>query len=89
MENAQVGGSYLNGRGSPVFRKCSIPQGCPFSMNFLCLIMRVWVSVMGAEFPFVQVRILADDLLLASEFPPGFDPEEAASLHMRALDRTV
>eukprot|EP00969_Alexandrium_andersonii_P185481 8195971-Alexandrium_andersonii.AAC.1 len=46
---------------------------------------------MASDFPFVRVRILADDLLLASEFPspPGFDPEEAASQHTRALDRTV
>jgi len=43
--------------------RCSIPQGCPFSMTMIALLMVPWVNLMhevGAE-----PRVLADDLLFS------------------------
>ena len=35
------------GVGTPHYRRCGIPQGCPFSMMFVALIMRLWIVIMG------------------------------------------
>ena len=40
--------------------KCSIPQGCPFSMNMVALLMRPWN--MKTRESGIEPRTLADDL---------------------------
>ena len=52
-------GEYL---GEPHRHKCSIPQGCPFSMAFVALLMRPWIMYMREHN--VEPRVLADDLFL-------------------------
>ena len=47
--------------------KVSIPQGCPFSMTMIALVMRPWIQVM--EKAGVTPRVLADDLMLFTEGP--------------------
>ncbi len=47
--------------------KCSIPQGCPFSMTLVALLMRPWIAMMK-EHGLVP-RTLADDLLLYAYGP--------------------
>ncbi len=57
---------YQVGRtiGSPHKERCSIPQGCPFSMAMVALLMRPWVAYM--ETLDVVPRCLADDLLFTT-----------------------
>ena len=43
-------------------RACGIPQGCPFSMMVVALIMRLWLVMMKTMS--VMPRVLADDVLL-------------------------
>ncbi len=50
--------------GRPHIERCSIPQGCPFSMALVALITRVWVAKM--EDINVEPRCLADDLLFVA-----------------------
>ena len=45
---------------------CSIPQGCPFSMAFIALLLKPWINMMRAKG--VEPRALADDLFF---FSPG------------------
>ncbi len=40
--------------------KCSIPQGCPFSMTLIGLLMRPWIMMMRDKE--MEPRVLADDL---------------------------
>ena len=44
--------------------RCSIPQGCPFSMTMIALIMVPWVKLMREGG--VEPRVLADDLMFSS-----------------------
>merc|ERR1712218_475549 len=48
--------------GAPHQHRCSIPQGCPFSMALVALLMRPWISSMRSHK--VEPRVLADDLFL-------------------------
>ena len=50
--------------GRPHQHRCSIPQGCPFSMALVALLMKPWVSTMRANK--VEPRVLADDLFLST-----------------------
>ena len=50
--------------GKPHQHRCSIPQGCPFSMALVALLMRPWISTMRANQ--VEPRVLADDLFLST-----------------------
>jgi ribonuclease HI len=54
-------GKYI---GKPHRERCSIPQGCPFSMALIALFMRVWVSKMRSID--VEPRCLADDLMFTA-----------------------
>ena len=49
--------------GTPYWRKCGIPQGCPFSMLMVALIMRPWIIIMR-KITGVSAYILADDVLV-------------------------
>ena len=42
--------------------RCSIPQGCPFSMTLIALLMRPWIMLVREVG--IQPRVLADDLFL-------------------------
>ena len=44
--------------------KCSIHQGCPYSMTFIALLMRPWILRMRELT--LQPRVLADDLFLSA-----------------------
>ena len=48
--------------GEPHVHRCSIPQGCPFSMTLIALLMRPWIMLMRDNQ--VEPRVLADDLFL-------------------------
>jgi len=48
--------------GQPHKHRCSIPQGCPFSMMIVALIFIPWINHVKA--PGVEPRVLADDLLI-------------------------
>ena len=48
--------------GIPRKDRCSIPQGCPFSMTMVALLFRPWVMLMQEQG--VTPRVLADDLLI-------------------------
>jgi hypothetical protein len=45
--------------------RCSIPQGCPFSMTMVALLMTPWVKLMRDNQ--VDPRVLADDLLFTAQ----------------------
>ena len=45
--------------------RCSIPQGCPFSMTMIALMLRPWIKMM--EFHQVEPRVLADDLMFTAK----------------------
>ena len=56
----QVGDSV----GSAHLDRCSIPQGCPFSMTMIALIMLPWIKLMRSLD--VEARVLADDLMFTA-----------------------
>jgi hypothetical protein len=60
LENVSFYNAVTGGLGEPHSKRCSIPQGCPWSMTIVALIMRAWIlqmRVLGA-----LPRVLADDL---------------------------
>ncbi len=59
----QLGGTLGAKHGDPT----SIPQGCPFSMSLIALLLRPWIMVMRELG--VSPRALADDLFFLSEGP--------------------
>ena len=63
LENLLVYNCLAGGVREPFRRPCGIPQGCPFSMAIVALIMRPWVMLMRT---FIGIRcfILADDVLI-------------------------
>ena len=54
------------GMGKPHKRRCGLPQGCPFSMAMVALLMRPWI-VMMRGIQDVKCYILADDVMLLAE----------------------
>ena len=62
-DNVVVYNSLAGGLGKPYHKRCSIPQGCPFSMLIIALMMRPWILISNIE-GLVNARVLADDLLL-------------------------
>ena len=44
--------------------RCSIPQGCPFSMTMVALLLKPWINYM-IELG-VEPRVLADDLMVTA-----------------------
>ena len=43
-EHLKVYNCVAGGMGTPYIRLCGIPQGCPFSMTNVALIMRPWIA---------------------------------------------
>ena len=70
--NLRVYNNITGALGKPYYKRCSIPQGCPFSMMLIALLLRILIC----RIPGVLVlRILADDILLlgfGSEHLPVF-----------------
>ena len=64
MKGAQIVNMLPQGAGVSYRRRCSIPQGCPFSMMIPALLLRPWIVMnrRGSSMP----RTLADDLLLVT-----------------------
>ena len=63
QDNLTVFNQIAGELGQPHQHRCSIPQGCPFSMLMVALIMKPWLGLMRTEAEVVP-RILADDLFL-------------------------
>ena len=63
LEQLLVYNTVMGGMGTPYRRRCGIPQGCPFSMAMVALLMRGWVIAMRG-YTGVKATILADDVLL-------------------------
>eukprot|EP00973_Karenia_brevis_P084253 11692159-Karenia_brevis.AAC.1 len=62
QEQAQIYFSFAGHIGTPHKHLCGIPQGCPFSMMVIALLLRPWHLL--AKAARVIPRALADDLLL-------------------------
>ena len=60
IDNITIYHDYALGLGRPRQRPISIPQGCPFSMRFLALMIAPWIKVMEVQGSIP--RALADDL---------------------------
>ena len=63
LENLKVYNCVAGGMGTPYVRVCGIPQGCPFSMTNVALIMRPWILTMRKHAA-INCYILADDVLI-------------------------
>ena len=78
-DHVKVYNSLAGGLGKPHYKVCSIPQGFPFSMMLISLILRPIIFYLRLFCPSVTVRILADDISLtqdgddASEFGDAFN----------------
>ena len=66
-ENVSIHNSIAGGLGDACHKNCSIPQGCPFSMCFMALLMRPWILV--SRITGVIPRVLADAILLVAVAP--------------------
>ncbi len=62
INNIQVQFQVGNIVGQPHRDKASLPQGCPFSMCMVALLMKPWLSIMHEDK--VTPRCLADDLMI-------------------------
>ena len=63
VDNLLVYNSLAGGLGTPYARRCGIPQGCPFSMMMVALIMKPWIILMR-QVTGIMAFILADDVLV-------------------------
>ena len=59
--------TLANSRGKEYKKKTSIPQGDPFSMMVVALLLRPWIEQMKSYA--VRPRLLADDLQILSTGP--------------------
>ena len=55
--------ALAGGFGKAYHKVLSIPQGCPFSMMIIALMMRPWLCLVTLS-NIIQPRVLADDLML-------------------------
>ena len=63
VESLLMYNCLAGGVGTPYKRKCGIPQGCPFSMLLVALIMRPWIIAMRG-IQGTMAYILADDVFI-------------------------
>ena len=63
ISNLKVYNCLAGGMGTPYRRRCGIPQGCPFSMTIVALIMMPWIMIMRT-YAGISCFILADDVLI-------------------------
>ena len=66
-EQLQVHNTLAAGLGDRHTRLNGIPQGCPFSMMLVALLLRPWILLM--ESIGTDPRTLADDLLVTASGP--------------------
>ena len=66
LEDLMVHNCLAGGVGTPCQRRCGIPQGCPFSMTLVALIMRPWIILMRGVGG-ITCYILADDVLIIAQ----------------------
>ena len=59
------------GVGLHYHRSCSIPQGCPLSMDFMAFLMRPWVLMMKSIN--AHPMVLADDILVSISGVDSFE----------------
>lgn len=71
QEGMRPRNSVAGGLGRPYPRRCGIPQGCPMSMMFITLILRVWIF--ETRRPPVKTRDLADDVLAVAHGEHHFE----------------
>ena len=64
QDQVNVYNCVAGGVGQPYHRRCSIPQGCPFSMMLIQFMLRILSQLIKSLHPGVLLRMLADDLLL-------------------------
>ena len=81
VENLSVYNSLAGGLGTPYGRRCGIPQGCPFTMMLVGLIMRPWIILMR-QVTGIKAFILADDVLVLAQGP------DMVSNAVEAIDKT-
>ena len=79
LDNLYVYNCLAGGIGRPSLRRCGIPQGCPFSMAMVALIMRPWILTMR-DIVDTKCFILADDVLLIAQ------GKQMAANFVKALD---
>ena len=60
VEHLRVTAAYTMGLGATVQRVISIPQGCPFSMRFLGMVVAPWCR--ATRTAYTIPRVLADDM---------------------------
>ena len=67
QDNLHVHNAVAGGIGKGFTRRTGIPQGCPFSMMFIALVLDPWITQqrIAGNFP----KILADDILLVAKGP--------------------
>jgi hypothetical protein len=69
-------------KGAPHCERASIPQGCPFSMTMIALLMVPWIRIMTDLG--VKPRVLADDLM----FTTHGDDHRAMTIEAMKISRT-
>ena len=62
LEHMIIYNSIASGLGKGHQRPCGIPQGCPFSMMIIALLMRPWLLIIQQTK--AKPRVLADDVFL-------------------------
>ena len=65
LDNLHVYNCLAGGIGRPYLRRCGIPQGCPFSMCMVAIIMRPWCILMR-KCGGTRSYILADDVFIVA-----------------------
>eukprot|EP00969_Alexandrium_andersonii_P324748 14349235-Alexandrium_andersonii.AAC.1 len=66
MQALEVRPQYARTVGEAYVRPAAIPQGCPWSMTFIGVLMEPWIRLTLSQHPMSLPRVLADDLLLAT-----------------------
>ena len=65
LDQVQVHNTVAGGWGKAFQKRCSIPQGCPWSMMVIALMLRPWILIIREKG--AQGRVLADDILVTTE----------------------
>eukprot|EP00969_Alexandrium_andersonii_P125014 5525732-Alexandrium_andersonii.AAC.1 len=90
MQQLAICNQYATGVGAFHSRKCSIPQGCPWSMCFLTLLMTGWVRLLQHEDQRAVLKMLAGDLMVgtaaSAEVSPDVVAEQQANLARLTFD---
>ncbi len=69
LDNLKIHYQICKAIGPPHQDRCSLPQGCPFSMSMVGLLMVPWIRRIREVGPGVEPRCLVDDLMITSQGP--------------------